>query len=232
MSDRFPTLQEAINTAVEQGLRNLSTMIPAKVVKWDASTQKANCQILVKQVTEGEDGEREVASWPVVPDVPVQFVGAGGFRLTCPIENGTTGSLVFAHRSMDRWLSGTGAEVDPEVDHDHALVDAVFFPGLMPFGAPWQSVSTSEMSIGSDSDGNGRIHFSSGNVKLGDGATDGVVTIADMQQLMFAIANAVPIANDGGANLQETILSALTAAGWQTGASDGQCGSSKIFAVR
>lgn len=151
MSDRLPTLQEAINIAVELGLRNLSTMIPAKVVKWDSSKCQADCQILVKQVTEGEDGSREVASWPVVPGVPVQFVGAGNYRITCPIENGTIGVLVFSHRSLDKWLSGSGSEVDPEFDHDHALTDAVFVPGLKPFGATWQDIPSSGMSIGKDS---------------------------------------------------------------------------------
>lgn len=179
MSDRFPTLQEAINTAVELGLRNLSTMIPAKVVKYDSATQKANCQILVKQVTESEDGEREVASWPVVPGVPVHCMGDGDFRITFPVDNGTIGMLLFSHRSLDKWLSGSGSEVDPELDHDHALTDAVFVPGLRPFGAPWKSCPTDSASIGDDADGNGRIHFKSGRVNLGDGAVNGVARNGD-----------------------------------------------------
>jgi hypothetical protein len=93
-----------------------------------------------------------VHSFPVVPGVPVQFLGAGGFRITCPISDGTggnastTGTLFFSHRSLDKWLTGTGGEVDPEFDHDHALGDAIFIPGLMPFGAPWQSCPTDKMS--------------------------------------------------------------------------------------
>lgn len=136
MSDRLPSLQDVINTAIEMGLRDLSTMIPAKVVKWDASKQRADCQILVKQVTEGEDGSREVASWPVVTGVPVAFYGAGDFRITVPVGVGTVGRLEFSHRSLDRWLSGDGSEVDPELDHDHRLTDAVFVPGLRTFGSP------------------------------------------------------------------------------------------------
>lgn len=155
MSNRDETLQGVINQAVEAGLRDLYISIPAKVVKWDASNQRANCQILVKNITSAEDDEREVASWPVVTGVPVQFIGAGGFRLTCPISDGgqsaaTTGLLIFSHRSMDKWLTGSGGEVDPEFDHDHALGDAVFLPGLMPFGGAWSDCPTDYMSIGSD----------------------------------------------------------------------------------
>lgn len=155
MSDRLSTLQETINLAVEKGIRNLYTCIPAKVVKWDSSTQRANCQILVKETSEDEEGNRTVESNPVVPGVPVQFFGAGNYRITCPISDGSTGDatiglLLFSHRSLDKWLSGTGKEVDPEFDHDHSMADAVFIPGLKPFGAPWDDVPSSGMSIGKD----------------------------------------------------------------------------------
>lgn len=185
MSDRFTSLGEVINAAVDFALRDLRTCIPAKVVKWDASKCRADCQILVKNVTEDEEGKRQVSSFPVVPGVAVQFQGANGFRLTCPISDGsggtdaTIGTLFFSFRSLDKWLSGSGKEVDPELDHAHALADAIFMPGLLPFGAPWQSVPADEMSIGDDADGNGRIHFASGEVKLGDGATKEVARKGD-----------------------------------------------------
>lgn len=171
MSDRVATLAEAINLAVEHGARNLYTCIPAKVVKWDSSKQRADCQILVKNVTEGEEGDREVASWPVIPGVPVQFLGAGGFRITCPISDGgssaaTTGTLFFSHRSLDKWLTGSGDEVDPELDHDHGLTDAIFIPGLMPFGAAWSSFPDDQMTVGSDS--GVQIHLTDDLITIGD----------------------------------------------------------------
>lgn len=178
MANRKPTLQEIVNAAREQGARDVYTMIPAKVVKWSSS--KADCQILIKNVTFGEDESREAVSWPVVPAVPVMFFGAGGFRFTCPISDGTssdatTGMLLFSHRSMDKWLSGSGSEVDPEFDHDHALTDAVFIPGLRPFGSTWQRVATDGMSIGSDT-GDAEIKITSSLIELGgDSATDFMV---------------------------------------------------------
>jgi hypothetical protein len=184
MSERRPSLQDVILKAVGIGLRDLYTLIPARVVKWDAEKQRANCQILVKQVTTNEQGERVVEEWSVVTGVPVQFPGAGGFRVTFPISDGTqsaatTGSLVFAHRSLDKWLTGSGAVVDPEYDHDHALKDAVFFPGLMPFGAALESVPSDVASFGSDSDGNGRVECAAGEVRLGSGATKEVARKGD-----------------------------------------------------
>lgn len=149
--DRSYNPAEIIRRAVDLGMRNLHTMIPAKVTKVYSSPtgQKVDCQILVKQVTEDEEGERQADSWPVVPSVPVYFFGAGGFRITCPVDTDTTGMLIFSHRSLDKWLAGSGAEVDPELDHDHGLSDAVFLPGLKPFGSAWDPPD-SGMSIGKD----------------------------------------------------------------------------------
>ncbi len=181
MTDRVPTLGEAINKAVGMGMRDVMTLIPARVVRFDASRCEADCQILIKNVTEGEEGEREVLSWPVVPSVPVQFPGAGGYRMTCPIQagrSGTIGSLIFSHRSLDKWLVGTGQEVDPELDHDHALTDAVFFPGLMPFGAPWSSVPTDHMSMGYDT--GPQAHFHTSTIVLGDEATAQFVALSNL----------------------------------------------------
>lgn len=165
--------------AVERGARDLRVLAPAKVVKWDADKQRADCQVLVKDVARGEDDSRQPASVPVVTGVPVQFMTDGYFSITCPISDGsliingtmvkaTTGSLIFAHRSLDKWLSGDGAEVDPELDHDHGENDAVFVPGLRPFGAPLASVAQDSMSLGVDGNDGLRIHVFGDHGTLGD----------------------------------------------------------------
>jgi hypothetical protein len=71
-----------------------------------------------------------------------------------------------------------------------------------------------------------------GKVDLGGASGDLVVTKKDLQSLYFAINAAVPIANDGGANLKTTLLSGLTTAGWTTGTTDGVLGSTIVRAKR
>lgn len=177
MSERY-TLPGVINEAVSAAMRNgIRTVIPAKIKKFDASKQRADCEILVKDVYQDEDDERQTQSWPIVTGVPVQFLGAGGFRITCPIKEGeTTGSLFFSHRSLDKWLTGDGSEVDPEFDHDHSIADAVFIPGLMPFGAPWQSCPADEGTVGYDT--GVQAHFSSSLIQLGDKSGNQFVALA------------------------------------------------------
>lgn len=191
MTDRLATLQEIVNTAVARGARQVRTCIAAKIVKWDPKIQRAHCQILIKDAEEDEAGERVVHSLPVVTGVAVQYPGGNGFRVTFPIKQGTTGTLFFSHRSLDKWLSGKGGEVDPEYDHAHAMGDAIFMPGLNPFGAPLSSCPEDEASIGSDSDGNGRIHFQKDQVLLGDGASKQVARKGDGIKVGLAVTMGV-----------------------------------------
>ena len=160
-SERRSTLSEAIRRQIGGMLDELHTLLPAVVTKYDAETQSVSCKPLVKHGYLDEDDTRLVESLGVVNGVPVQFLGAGGFRMTCPISDGTlviggnvipatTGALHFSEASLDLWLSGTGAEVDPEIDHRFAESDGVFVPGLNPFGRPWGYAPQDHATFGAD----------------------------------------------------------------------------------
>ena len=150
MTTRAPTLSETIREAVAAGILDVHTAIPARIERYDAATQKADCKPLVKRAYLDESGARQVESLPVIPGVPVMFPGAGGFRVTFPVAVGDTCLLVFSECSTDRWLSGSGQEVDPEFDHAHALADAVCILGLRPFGDALASTATDVCTIGQD----------------------------------------------------------------------------------
>lgn len=214
MSERRRTLQEIISAAVQAEAANIYTCIPAKVVKWDANKQRANCQILVKRVYENEEGERKTKSHAVVTGVPLQIDGAGGYRTTYPISDGnatidnaqapaTTGWLCFSHVSLDKWLSGDGKEVDPEIDHYHAPTDAFFLPGLKPFGAPWDDVPTDHMTIGKDGSADVQIHLTGSLGRLG--AESGAEFLAMFETFLGDLKSFVTTLN--------TVLLAGTAGG-------------------
>lgn len=167
-STRSPQLQEVLERA-GRGLiaEGVHCMIPARVEKYDAAKQVANVQILIKDFHRDETGALVVTSIPIINNVPVQFLAAGGFAFTVPVEVGTLGSLVFAERSMDRWEAGSGQEVDPEIYTRFNLTDAVFLPGVRAFGDPLAYVPAGKIKMGQDSSTGGRIEIdSSGNIAV------------------------------------------------------------------
>ena len=179
-SERSPALDEVIQAAISARLLGTHVALPARIVRYDAAKQQADCQPVVQQAHDDEEGARVVAALPVVPGVPVLFPGGGGYRLTFPIKAGDDGDfclLVFSEVSLDKWLTGKGAIVDPEIDHAHALADAVAFVGLRPFGAPWKSAPTDEATLGKD-DGV-QIHFEGSLITAGDKAGAQFVALAN-----------------------------------------------------
>ena len=206
---RRPRRQTVIAAAVEAALKRLPRALPARVVSYDSSMQRVSCKVLVMRPFFDEEDARQVESIPVVPGVPVVFPGANGsFRTTVPISDGnlqingatvpaTTGLLIWADRSLDKWLTGKGDEVDPEFDHANSIADAFFLPGLNPFGAPLAYAPTDRMTIGRDQspsdieiDGGGNVNVANGSngaARVGDPSQIGTPLSTWMSQVETAI---------------------------------------------
>lgn len=172
-STRNPELSEVIWRHVRAELaEGMHTMIVARVERYDASKQQVDCKPLIRDFHRDESGALVVDSVPVVTSVPVCFFTAGGFTFTLPIVAGeTTGMLLFAERSLDRWLSGSGGEVDPRLYQRFSLSDAVFMPGVLSFGAPMSGNNappTDHATAGSVT--GKRIHFRESTITIGDEA--------------------------------------------------------------
>lgn len=127
-----PTLSEAVGDLIDLYLDDVNVSLPAKILEYDATTQKATVQPLIKRGHVDPEGRRAVRQRPAIANVPVIFPGGGGARLTFPIAAGDKVMLVFSHASLDKWLND-GREVDPLDDRRHAVSDAVAFPGLYDF---------------------------------------------------------------------------------------------------
>lgn len=200
-------LRRAMRAELAEGMH---TMIPARVESFDASKQMANLQILVKDFHRDETGALVVASLPIVNNVPVQFLTAGGFTFTVPIVAGTMGSLIFAERSLDAWLSSSGAEVDPGLYARFSLTDCVFMPGLLPFGEPMSVAPPTDHATAGSITG-ARIHFRASTITAGDEAGAAFVAIAqkvfdNLETFLTTIVNWTPVPNDGGAALKVALL--------------------------
>jgi len=122
------TLTDAVRYAIIQELTNVHTALPAQIVQYDYTKQKAQVQpVLSKRYTNGE-----VQELPLINNVPVIFPRAGGGSLTFPVVEGDTCLLVFIERSTDIWKS-RGGIVAPTDPRKFDLSDPVAIMGLFPF---------------------------------------------------------------------------------------------------
>uniref|UniRef100_UPI00268CD517 Gp138 family membrane-puncturing spike protein n=1 Tax=Piscirickettsia salmonis TaxID=1238 RepID=UPI00268CD517 len=123
------TLEQVLHAALESRLCDVHTSIPGRIASYDATTQKANIQPVIKKKL--RDGRS--FSMPVITDIPVMFPSAGGGLLSFPAKQGDTGLLFFCERSIDQWMTGNNDEAEPLGNHKHNYTDAVFIPGLYPY---------------------------------------------------------------------------------------------------
>jgi hypothetical protein len=166
-------LSDVALAATRQAIRECRVALPGSIQSYDAGTQKATVQPLLFDAWVDEDGERRSAALPPVTNVPVVFPGAGGFRLTFPVNPGDNCLLIFSDRSLDAWLS-QGGLVDPLDPRMHDKTDGIALVGLRDFGHPLTGARGDAMTLGKD--GGTQIHVESGHVRLGgQGATEPVV---------------------------------------------------------
>lgn len=134
MSKADKTLAQILRDAVTAHLYDLHVCLPARVEVYDAAKQKATIKPLLNKRYRQEHSDTEL---PVITDVPVQWPSAAGGSsyLHLPLAKGDLGVAIFCERSIDAWLHGKGQMVAPNDPRHHHLSDAVFVPGVRPFGA-------------------------------------------------------------------------------------------------
>ena len=181
-STRAPELPELLRRAAVTAMaERIRSMIPASVAKvytdGNGNLTHVDCKPLIMDFHRDETGALIVDSVPVVSNVPVVLLSAGGFTFTCPIEQGTTGALFFSDLSLDAWLSSTtGAEVDPGLYTRSNLTDAIFVPGLQTLAMPSVGAPVDHATAGSVS--GKRIHFRSATITIGDEGSAGFIALA------------------------------------------------------
>lgn len=190
-SERAPSMAEVIRRHIAGAAMEMHHCKVSVVTAVDTGTSPPRVSVkpLIKiKIPDTEDGTRQLESQSIVTNVPVQFLGAGGFRITCPISDGTLivdgqtipatmGTLFFSDESLDAWLQGQGSEVSPTFDHRFAMDDGIFVPGLLPFGISLTSWPQDHMTIGFDE--GPQIHLHSDHVTIGDEAASKAVARDD-----------------------------------------------------
>ena len=168
MPSRTPTFAELLNLLAERAAGSIRVGLPGRVERYDSAKQLADVQPLVADQYEAEDGTPTAVRLPVITNVPVIFQGAGGMRITFPVQVGDTVWIMFSDRSLDAWLD-QGGETQPTDPRRHHLSDAVCFPGLHSNNKPWSGAESGVITLGSDS---GAADFVALNQKVLDALGD------------------------------------------------------------
>lgn len=134
-----PTLTEVLRLAVDGRLAGVRVAIPGVVLSYDKKKQRADVQPLVGDRFTAEEGDIQPVRLPPCQDVPIAFLGAGGYSETFPVSKGDTVLLVFCSSSIARWKV-KGGEVDPADDRRHQLSDAIAYAGVRDFAHALASV--------------------------------------------------------------------------------------------
>jgi hypothetical protein len=173
------------------------TSLPCKIVSYNPQEQSCVVQPLIQGKFKQPDGTWTDADYPQVIDVPVRFVGGGGYSITHPVKEGDEGTIEFQSRSFDNWWlnagtsmgadgkpasSPTGSKPQAEM-RMHDWNDGIFKSGIRSKKNWLQNVSTDSVQIRSD-DGktvidiaNGKVTITATTVKInGDLQVTGEVT--------------------------------------------------------
>lgn len=167
---RNPSLATLLTNAISSRLLDVHTALPAKVERYDATKQLVDVKPLVKAYQLGEDDVAQASALPVICNVPMVFPGAGGFRLTFPVQVGDTVLLLFGESSLDVWQESSGGrDVDPMDHRRHNLSDAIAIPGLHTNAAPWTGAATDGLTLGKD--GGAQVKITDVDIILKGGST-------------------------------------------------------------
>jgi hypothetical protein len=207
---REPTLAEVLRTAIENRLLDVHTAIPGKVVTYDAARQTADVQPMVRHAFRRSDGSTAFEDLPVCPSVPVAWPSGGGFYLHLPLAAGDTVMLVFSQSATGAYretgqLSPPGDLRRHSPGYPIAIPMRLAVPQVMA-DAPASGQAVAIVAPG----GHLRVSATGGAASSEFVALSEKVT-AQLQALKDAITGAVPLAQDGGAQLKTQILSALAA---------------------
>ena len=119
--------------AISQGIKDdifasLQSCLPGIIRSFNPITQTAEVFVAIKRRVKHDDGVKEDAD-PILPDVPVVFLGGGGSSLTFPVRAGDECLVFFSDRCIDAWYQSGGVQ-NQIVPRFHDLSDGFALVGI------------------------------------------------------------------------------------------------------
>lgn len=177
------TLVGSINFAFKKLMQGYSNRLPAQVLAYDRTTNRAQVQILITVVTTaGQQVPR-----PQLASVPVFCAGGGGLFINFPLKQGNLGWLCANDRDISLFLQSY-TQNPPNTGRMFNFADGVFIPDQM-----------TGYTINTEDADNAVISTVDGTVRISIG-TAGITITAPTITLNGAVVATGAITAQGGIN--------------------------------
>lgn len=107
-------------------LQGVDDMLPAQIVSYDRTKNRAQVQPLIPIVTT----DNIQISRAALQSVPVIQLGGGGFTLNFPLQPGDVGFIKANDRDISLFMQSLKASA-PNTARKHSFEDAVFIPAVL-----------------------------------------------------------------------------------------------------
>lgn len=186
------TLSGAFREVIRKVLQNLNCSLPARVLAYDRSKNRASVQPQISMISYDDSAINRAQ----IASVPVLQIGGGGFILSYNLKSGDLGWIIANDRDISLFLQSY-SEQKPNTFRTHDFADAFFIPDPMTGytiagedqeNAVLQSLDGSvKISLGSDYikiETPREIKIESQNINIiGDVSIEGTLTVTDDVQL-------------------------------------------------
>lgn len=129
--------QQYLRSSILSELKNVHTMLPGIISKYDATLQTVEVQPSIKRIFIGQGA----VNLPLCVDVPVVFPQGGNFAITFPIAAGDECLIFFSERAIDYMFEFGGIQ-EPSEYRMHDLSDGFAFIGFNSKPRKLSSVQT------------------------------------------------------------------------------------------
>ena len=147
-----PGLRDSMQLFAREILAQLACAQSATVQAFYPTNQTAdlafNAELVVGYQTSASGQTTPITrSYPLLPAVPVIFLGGGGGAMTFPVAQGDSALLIFLDRDQDVWLTTGQTKLPPNSKRLHSLSDAVAIVGLRSAVGALKNFSTTDVEI-------------------------------------------------------------------------------------
>jgi hypothetical protein len=121
-------IKRALKETFEYSMTNVHTCFPGSVVSYNAETRRAEIQPYLKR----KMPNGEFLNFPIIPDVPVLFLGTKKYTIHIPLEKDDEVLMIVCERATDVWRDNGAVDNEDPDPRRFSLMDSFAIPGLQP----------------------------------------------------------------------------------------------------